>query len=37
MKLRFSVILSDELETMIEKEINRLEFKEYICIYIQEK
>lgn len=37
--LRFSVhgLASDELETMIEKEINRLEFKEYICIYIQEK
>lgn len=37
--LRFSVhgLASDELETMIEKEINRLEFKEYIYIYIQKK
>lgn len=37
--LKFTVhgLTSDELETMIEKEISRLEFKEYICIYIQKK
>lgn len=28
-------LTSSELEIMIEKELNKLEFKEYICLYIE--